>query len=107
MKHGNKFYLELSRELFTDTYEDLHYISKWIFVGLNELEQRYVNKGDTFFYRSDENLAKDCGISVASVRRYKKILIDRQFIQHWNMHWIDPITKKKSERKVSAYRILM
>ena len=44
MKHGNKFYLELTREIFTDEYKDLSVGAKWLFVVLNELEQRYTGK---------------------------------------------------------------
>ena len=106
MKHGNKFYLELSRELFTEEHKELHMYAKWIFVVLNELEQRYTGKKEDFFFRSDEDLANDCGISSKTIQRYKKQLIKMGFIQHWNTHFIDKKTGRKSEKKVSAYRIL-
>lgn len=107
MKHGNVYYLELSRELFNKyTYEQLPVYSRWIFVVLNELEQRFTGYKEDYFFRSDENLAKDCGLSTATIKRYKKPLITHGLIQHWNMHYTDRETNKKSEKKVSAYRII-
>lgn len=107
MKHGNTYYLELSRDIFNKhTYEELPMYSRWIFTVMNELEQRYTGKKENFFFRSDEDLANDCNLSVATIKRYKKQLIDLEYIQHWNMHYINTETGKKSEKKVSAYRIL-
>lgn len=108
MKHGNEFYLQLSRKLFNNySYEELPLYSRWIFVVMNELEQRYTGKKENYFFRSDEDLANDCGLSIKTVQRYKKYLIKLELIQHWNTHFIDKQTKKKSEKKVSAYRILI
>ena len=107
MKHGNIYYLELSRTLFNShTFEELPMYSRWIFVVMNELEQRYTGKNETYFFRSDEDLAKDCGLSVATIKRYKKPLIQLKYIQHWNMHFKNTETGKLSEKKVCAYRIL-
>lgn len=108
MKHGNNYFLQLSREIFnTYTYEELPMYSRWIFTVLNELEQRYTGYKEDFFFRADADLARDCGISVATVKRYKKYLVKLEIIEHWNMHYIDKETGKRSERKVSAYRILV
>lgn len=105
MKHGNQFYLQLSRKIFADT--ELHFYSKWIFTVLNELEQRYTGKKEDFFFRADADLANDCGLSVKTIQRYKKPLVQSGYIKHWNMHFINTETGKKSEKKVSAYRILV
>ena len=59
MKHGNTFYLELTREIFTEEYADLSVGAKWLFVVLNELEQRYTGKDEDFFYRTDAELSED------------------------------------------------
>jgi hypothetical protein len=113
MKHHNKHYLELSRKLFNYTYEELPMYSRWIFTVLNELEQKFTgtNKGhhkdQDFFYRSNEELAIDCGLSIDTIKRYKKPLITLGLVKHWNMHWTDIKTGKLSEKKVSAYRILI
>jgi len=106
MKHHNTHFLQLSRKLFTEEFESLPYQSKWIFTVMNELEQRFTGKGEDFFYRSDLDLSEDCGLSERTIRRYKKPLIELGLVQHWNMHFINSETKKKSEHKISAYRIL-
>lgn len=106
MKHGNSFYLELTRELFTEEYKTLSNGAKWLFVVLNELEQRYTGKGCDYFYRTDEELAKDAGVSIRAVKNYKKELRDTELVQMWNGHFVDKETGKKSEKKFSFYRIL-
>lgn len=106
MKHGNSFYLQLTRELFTEEYKDLSNGAKWLFVVLNELEQRYTGKGCDFFYRTDEELAKDAGYSFNTFRKYKSELKDSGLVQMWNGHFVNDETGKKSEKKFSFYRIL-
>jgi len=107
MKYGNKYYIELSRETFNNfTYKELPMYSRWIFTVLNELEHRYTGKKEDFFFRADTDLSEDCGISIATIKRYKKPLVDKGLVQHWNMHYIDKETGRKSEKKISAYRIL-
>jgi len=107
MKHGNTYYLELGRDIFNEfDYEKMPMYSRWIFTVMNELEQKYTGKKEDYFFRSDEDLAKDCGLSIATIKRYKKPLIEHGYIKHWNTHFINNETKKKSEKKISAYRIL-
>ncbi len=105
MKHGNTFYLELSREIFTEQYNYLSNGAKWLFVVLNELEQRYTGKNCDFFYRTDAELAEDANISLATLKRCKKELRNSGLVQMWNGHFIDK-DGKKSEEKFSCYRIL-
>lgn len=106
MKHGNSFYLELTRELFTEEYKTLSNGAKWLFVVLNELEQRYTGKGCDYFFRTDEELAKDAGYSTKTLKRFKKELRETELVEMWNGHFVDSETGKKSEKKVSFYRIL-
>lgn len=106
MKHGNSFYLELTRELFTEEYKTLSNGAKWLFVVLNELEQRYTGKGCDYFFRTNEELAKDAGVGLRQLKAYKAELKNTELVQMWNGHFIDAETGKKSEKKVSFYRIL-
>lgn len=106
MKHGNSFYLELTRELFTEEYKTLSNGAKWLFVVLNELEQRYTGKGCDYFYRTDEELAKDAGMPLRSMKRAKAELRNTELVKMWNGHFVDEETGKKSEKKFSCYRIL-
>ena len=106
MKHGNSFYLELTRDIFTEEYKNLSVGAKWFFVVLNELEQRYTGKGNDFFFRTDEQLVDDTGFSINTVRKYKAELKRTALVKIGKGHWIDPATGKKSEKRYTAYRIL-
>ena len=106
MKHGNTFYLELSREIFTPKYTKLSSTSKWLFIVLNELEQRFTGKTVDYFYRSNEDLSIDTGIKLTTLKISKKELLETDLIESWQMHWLNSETGKKSEKKVTAYRIL-
>ena len=104
MKYGNSFFIQLPRELFTDKYKELSLGAKWLFVWLNELEHRYTKHEIDCFYRTDEDLANDLNVSVPSLRKYKKELRNTDLISVSYMHWVDS-NGKKSEKKVTAYRI--
>lgn len=43
-KHGNKFYLELPRKIFTDEYKSLSTNAKWLYAVLKELEHRFAGE---------------------------------------------------------------
>jgi hypothetical protein len=104
-KNGNTFYLQLSRKIFADCYRNLSRDAKWLYVVLNELEHRYTGKDENFFYRSNEDLAKDAQMSPSTLKKYKKELIESGLIEHWLGHFVGS-DGKKSEKKCSFYRIL-
>lgn len=106
MKHGNTFYLELSRHLFAEEYSNLSQNAKWLFVVLNELEQRFTGKEEDFFTRSDFQLAEDSGMSLRTLKRAKTELKSTDLIQIWKCHFVYKDTGKKSEQYYTAYRIL-
>lgn len=108
-KYNNRFFMQLSRYIFTDEYKDLSQGAKWLYVVLNELEQRYTSgtvDGEDFFYRSDADLAADAGFSESTLKRYKAELKQTDLVQVWRTRWVDKTTGKKSEKWVTAYRIL-
>ena len=106
MKHGNSFYLELSREIFTEKYNNLSIGAKWLFVILNELEQRFSGKHEECFFRSDEQLAADMGVSIKTLQKYKSELRNTDLIEVSMGHFIDPQTGKRSEKHFTFYKIL-
>lgn len=106
MKHNNTFYLQLTREIFTEKYNYLSNNAKWLFVVLNELEQRYTGSEEDFFFRSNKELAKDCGFSESVLKRAKAELVNTDLIETGPMHFINKATGKKSEKHVSYYKIL-
>jgi len=104
-KDGN--YIQLSRKLFSDErFLKLSRNARWLYVVLNELEHRYTGENVDFFFRSNEDLAKDASMSLATLKRAKAELKGKGIVQIWNMHWRDPKTGKLSEKHVTAYRIL-
>lgn len=105
MKYGNSFYLELTREIFTEKYNSLSINAKWLFVVLNELEQRYAGNREDFFYRTNEELAKDCGFGLSTLKRAKAELLETDLVQSWQAHFIDQDSNKKSEKHFTCYRI--
>jgi hypothetical protein len=106
MKHNNKFFLELTRHLFTDQYKHLSQNAKWLFVVLNELEQRYTGEKEDFFTRSDMQLAEDSGMSLSTLKRAKAELVKTDLVQTWKCHFVYKDSGKKSEQYYTAYRIL-
>lgn len=102
-------FIQLKRDIFlNDKYKDMPYQCKWIYTVLTELEHKYTGKNEDFFFRSDKDLANDCGMSLATFKRYKKILVTyNDIIQTWRMHWYTNEDRtKKSEKAVTAYRLL-
>lgn len=105
-KYQAGYYMELPRSIFTDDrFLQLSDAGKWLFIVLKELEHRYTGPGEDFFFRSNEDLAKDCGWKRTKLTRIKDELQRSGLIETWQMHWIDKETKKKSEKHVTAYRI--
>lgn len=105
MKYGNDYYLQLSRHLFADKYKSLSINAKWLYVVLNELEQRYSGKDANWFYRTDEQLAQDAGMSIKTLKRAKAELKESGLVEVSFMHWVDKETGKKSKKKITAYTI--
>lgn len=107
MKHGNTYYLQLTRLIFNEEpYKSLSISAKWLYVILKELEQRYTGAGEDFFYRSNSDLCGDTGFSLPTLKRAKKELAETDLIQTWQTHFINRETKKKSEKHFTAYRML-
>lgn len=105
-KHGNTFYIELDRIIFDPKYRDFPMGAKLLYVALTELEHRYTSEEKDYFYHSDKDIATFANMSARSVCTFKKLLIKAGLIQHGNYHWINATTGKKSEKKVSVYRII-
>lgn len=105
MKHGNCFYLELPRTIFTEEYSYLSVGARWLYVVLNELEQRFTGKDCDFFFRTDADLAADAGVSLATLKRYKAELRDSGLVQIWVGH-LAYENGRRSEKKFTYYRVL-
>jgi hypothetical protein len=105
-KYQDGHFLQIPRSLFIDErFIQLSDAGKWLFLVLKELEHRYTSNGENFFFRSNIDLAADCGWSLRKLNRIKQELIISGLIQTWQTHWQDPETGKKSEKHISAYRV--
>ena len=105
MKYGNDYYLQLSRHLFADKYKDMSINAKWLYVVLNELEQRFTGKDKDWFFRTDEELAKDAGMSEKTLKRAKSEFRESGLVEITLAHFVDKQTGEKSKKKVTAYKI--
>ncbi len=107
MKYVNTFYMQLSRCIFDGKHDNLSIGAKWLFVVLNECEQRYCSNGKTWFYRSDEDLSKDAGMSLKTFKKYKTELKEnaQDIVSISYIKFIDE-TGKKSKKAVTSYMIL-
>lgn len=109
MKYENTNYMQLSRDICSEEYvKKLSVGARMLFVTLNELEQRYCNSKTPDFYRTNEELADDMGVSVQAIKKYKKELKDNapELVRMCMGHFRDPETGKKSEKHFTFYEIM-
>lgn len=107
MKYGNTHYMQLSREIFSEKYADMSIRAKWLFVTLNELEQRYCNKNSNFFLRTDKQLCKDTGYSINTLKRAKAELKKYpELVIISRGHWHYSNTGKSSIQQPTRYQIV-
>lgn len=105
-KYLNGYFLQVSRHVFRNkTFLNLSDSAKWLYFVLKEVEHQFSGTNEDFFYRSNEDLAKDCDWNLRKLNRIKQELIASGLIQTWQMHWKDKETGKKSERHITAYRL--
>ncbi len=76
MSNGTKNdFIKIPRDLWKDEYCTLSVTAKWLYICLNELEQRFNNQVEgKYFYHSDQQLCDITGMSINVVKRAKKEL---------------------------------
>lgn len=109
MKHNNCYYMQLSRAIvnkYNEGDSKLSIGAKYLYVVLNELEQRFCSDDKDYFWRSDEELAKDVGCSVKTLKGYKKELKEKapDLVEIWQTNWTNN-KGERSEKHITAYRI--
>lgn len=105
-KYGNEYYLQLSRILFNEPYSRLPISAKWLYVTLKELEHRFTGADRDSFWRTNDQLAKDMGVSINTLKRAKALLLETDLLESQQAHFMDSETGKLSEKHVTVYRIL-
>lgn len=106
-KSGN--YLQKSRAIYQGNpsiFQQLSPPAVKLFEWLHECEHRFTGKNEDWFFRSNQQLAQDTNMSLRIINRAKKELRQKGLIETCNMHWIDRTTGKKSQKHITAYRIL-
>ena len=71
----NNHFLKITRDLWCEEYQSLSVNAKWLFICLNEAEQRFCDKPKKF-YLSNSKLALLSGLSINIVKRAKQELIE-------------------------------
>ena len=109
MKHNNSYFLQLTRSIFNDEpYASLSRNAKWLFVVLKELEHRYTSSEKDYFYRSNEELARDAQLSLVTLKKTKSELLKTDLVVSWRAHFIydkDTPKQKLSEKRITCYRL--
>lgn len=109
MKHKRRNYCQIHNEAITllNKHNDkIAYSVRWLYICLNLLEHRFTGDKEDFFFRSIEDLRKDTGIGRKQIISGIRELEGLRLIQTWQMHWVDKETGKKSEKHITAFRIL-
>ena len=107
MKTRNRFYMELSREIFTEEYKNLSRNAKWLFICLNELEQRFCpSEGRDWFLATNDQLCQITGFSEKTLKIAKAELRETDLVEMTRGKWIYVATGKSSISQPTRYRIL-
>lgn len=97
-KDGN--FIQLSRSIFE--HPELSINAKWLYCVLSELEHRFTGYNPGWFFRRDQDLTKDAGLSRDTLTKARHELIKAELIDLKKMKYISP-TGKKSTFSVNAY----
>lgn len=82
------------------------YSTRWLYIHLNFLEHRLSGENEDFFFRSIEDLQRDIKMGRRQVIDGIKRLEQLKLIKTWQMHWVDRRTGEKSEKHITAFKIL-
>lgn len=105
MKYGNTFYMEFPRLILTPEYEWISNNGRLLYLVLKELEQKFTGENKNWFFRSNEDLAKDCRFSLPTLKKAKAELVKSGLIKTWQSHYVDE-DGNKSSKHVTCYSIL-
>ena len=103
MSNNNTNYVRLSRDIFSDKYKDISTSAKWLYCVLTNLEYKYRSEKNNIFYRTNTDLVNDSGMSLASVKRAKKELLDAGLIETIQVHFKDVKTDDRSRKHITGF----
>lgn len=65
-------FIQVDRDIFkNENFLNLSSSSKWLYIVLCECEHKYASNDNPTFYRDNESLSHDSGLSMSSVKRAK------------------------------------
>ena len=97
-------FLQISRSLFTNGYfVELSSGAKELYLWLKELEHRYSNENG-WFCRTDQQINEESNISISSIKRYRKELLESGLIVYRQSRW-ESETGMKSKERISCYKV--
>lgn len=107
MKYRKGDYLQIPRQIFRETkFINLSAGAKAMYFLLKEFEHQYSEKScEGWFYKSDKDIGDLLNLSVGTVRKCKKELLDINIISARVSKPIDVTTGKKSEKGITEYKI--
>ena len=103
MSNNNTNYVRLSRDIFSDKYKDISTSAKWLYCVLTNLEYKYRSEKNNVFYRANTDLVNDSGMSLASVKRAKKELLDAGLIETRQVHFKDVKADDRSRKHITGF----
>lgn len=109
MKYKDRNYCQIYNEAIkrlSSHNAKIPYSTRWLYIHLCLLEHRFTGTKVDFFFRSIKDLKEDTQICYPLIIKGIKILKELGLIQTWQMHWLDKETQKKSEKHITAFRIL-
>jgi hypothetical protein len=108
-KYGN--YSQICNRVIYKLNKHNHKVSfatRWLYVHLNFLENKFTGSSDKddFFIHTIKEISNETGISNRQIGKSIRVLKDLGLIQTWQAHWIYKNTGKKSEKHMTAFRML-
>jgi len=108
-RSGNGNYFPFPRSIFKhEGFKKLSTSARLLFFYLLEAEHQYTGEKVGYFFRSNDDLSSDTGLSNKTIIEAKKEfkehisdLIDMGWV-HW---WVDDKRVKKSKKKVTSFTI--
>lgn len=103
-KHKTEKYLNFSREIWKC---DISQKAILLYAWLLELHATQIGEKIDFFYRTDEELAKDMSWSLKTLKKAKAELKKAKIINVFPVGFLNTETGEKSTECVTGYRIKM
>lgn len=101
--YNSTFFMKVSRRIWDFELSDK---AKLLYFYLTELRERYTGEHKDYFFHTDEDLAKELGWNIKTLKSAKAELKNTDLVKFSKVHWYTDSTHKKLSKKyVTGYRI--